>query len=212
MCAVGISTETPTLGTCAVPCGSGRAREAATALQGTGLAGVRGHARSHKVASWARLRLANGSGGWRSCSRLAQGLLNARYLRGSLWERASPRSSHRVAGHRPCRCSRACPTKVASWARLHLANGSGGWRSCSRRAQRSVLARSPVGAGEPAKQPPRCRAPALPVFAGMPHKGRVLGQIALGERQRRVAQLLKACSTLGTCAVQSPVGAGEPAK
>ena len=107
---------------------------------------------------------------------------NARNLRGSLWERTSPRSSHRVAGHRPCRCSRACPLPQGSRQLLEIEQDSCSQRSrpgpdCAWRtaaaggggavAQRSVLARS-VGAGEPAKQPPHCRAPALPVFAGMP--------------------------------------------
>ena len=107
---------------------------------------------------------------------------NARNLRGSLWERASPRSSHRIAGHRPCRCSRACPLPQGSRQLLEIEQDSCSQRSrpgpdCAWRtaaaggggavAQRSVLARS-VGAGEPAKQPPRCKAPALPVFADMP--------------------------------------------
>ncbi len=65
-------------------CGSGRAREADDAVDGTGFAGVRGHARSHSFSVNSK---------------------PAQYL----FERARPRSRRRGGWHRLCRCSRACP-------------------------------------------------------------------------------------------------------
>jgi len=103
------------------PCGSGHAREASDAVDGTGCAGVRGRARSHRY------------------SALLQ-------LVGSLWERVYPRSKRRGGWHRLCRCSRARPLPQV-------------WRIAS-------AGGVPVGAGLPAKQATRWKAPAAPVFAG----------------------------------------------
>ncbi|PJI72449.1 hypothetical protein CSW00_18860 [Pseudomonas asiatica] len=65
-------------------CGSGRAREAGAAVDGTGCAGVRGHARSHRY----------------------RGISSATP---ALWERVYPRSRRRGGWHRLCRCSRVNP-------------------------------------------------------------------------------------------------------
>ncbi|SPO61827.1 exported protein of unknown function, partial [Pseudomonas inefficax] len=65
-------------------CGSGHAREAGDAVDGTGYAGVRGRARSHGYSTF--LQLAR-----------------------SLWERVYPRSRRRGGWHRLRRCSRVNP-------------------------------------------------------------------------------------------------------
>jgi len=69
---------------CRGRCGSGHAREAGGAVDGTGWAGVRGRARSHRYSVFLQLT-------------------------GSLWEQACPRSRRRGGWHRLGRCSRARP-------------------------------------------------------------------------------------------------------
>ncbi|AJG13665.1 hypothetical protein RK21_02157 [Pseudomonas plecoglossicida] len=69
-------------------------------------------------------------------------------LVGPLWERACPRSRRRGGWHRLRRCSRVNPLPQVQ--RIPSAGGA------------------PVGAGSPAKQATRWRAPATPVFAGAP--------------------------------------------
>ncbi len=144
------------------PCGSGHAREAGDAVDGTGCAGVRGRARSHRYGAflqlvgtlWERVHpRSRHCGGWhrlRRCSRVNP-LPQVRHIPsagGPLWERACPRSRQCGGWHRLRRCSRVNP--LPQVRRIPSAGGA------------------PVGAGMPAKQATRCMAPAAPVFAGKP--------------------------------------------
>ncbi len=105
-------------------CGSGFTREEANAVAGTGCAGVRGHARSHRVIT---------------------GLGAAGYL----WERVHPRRSQRGGWHRLRRCSRARPLPQGH----HWAGGCGvpvGAGSPAKKPTRWLAPAAPVFAGTPA--------------------------------------------------------------
>ena len=107
-----------------VPCGSGFSREESNAVHGTGYAGVRGHARSHRVLRQPKeCAIPVGAGapaknptrcmapatpvfaGMPAPTGCSGSSRNAPYL----WERARPRRIQRGAWHRLRRCSRACP-------------------------------------------------------------------------------------------------------
>ncbi len=105
-------------------CGSGQAREEVNAVAGTGCAGVRGHARSHRAIT---------------------GLGAAGYL----WERVHPRRSQRGDWHRLRRCSRARPLPQGH----HWAGGCGvpvGAGSPAKKPARWLAPAAPVFAGMPA--------------------------------------------------------------
>ncbi len=138
-------------------CGSGQAREAGDAVSGTGCAGVRGHARSHRgsALAWS---------GRRTCSSncLSQNLKPARFTcrSGQAREAGDAVSGTGCAG-------------VRGHARSHRGSALAwsGRRTCRSNClsqNLKSLRDSPVGAGKPAKQATRCLAPAAPVFAGMP--------------------------------------------
>ncbi len=106
-------------------CGSGYAREAGDAEDGTGFAGVRGRGRSHRC---------------RVSSKPAQ----------YLWERACPRSRRRYGWHRLCRCSRACPDASQSSDLGLLRSPSLASQAPTGTAQASRLSRSLWEPGLPA--------------------------------------------------------------
>ncbi len=143
-------------------CGSGFTREAGDAVDGTGYAGVRGRARSHRYGAFLQLA-------------------------GSLWERACPRSRRRGDGTgyagirgraRSHRYGAFLQLMGPLWERVHpRSRRRGGGTGCAgvRGRARShrygaflQLTGDSVGAGLPAKQATRWMAPATPVFAGAP--------------------------------------------
>ncbi|AJG13168.1 hypothetical protein RK21_01660 [Pseudomonas plecoglossicida] len=106
------------------PSGSGHAREAGDAVEGTGWAGVRGRARSHRYGAFLQLV-------------------------GSLWERVYPRSRRCGGWHRLRRCSRARPLPQV-W-RIPSAGGVPvGAGSPAKQAMRWMAPAAPVFAGAPA--------------------------------------------------------------
>ncbi len=106
------------------PCGSGHAREAGDTVDGTGCAGVRGRARSHRYGAFLQLM-------------------------GPLWERVHPRSRRRGGWHRLRRCSRARPLPQV-W-RIPSADGAPvGAGSPAKQATRWMAPAAPVFAGKPA--------------------------------------------------------------
>ncbi len=104
-------------------CGSGFTREEANAVAGTGCAGVRGHARSHRVIT---------------------GLGAAGYL----WERVHPRRSQRGGWHRLRRCSRARSHRLIT--RLGCCGVPVGAGSPAKKPARWLAPAAPVFAGMPA--------------------------------------------------------------
>ncbi len=105
-------------------CGSGHAREAGDAVDGTGYAGVRGRARSHRYGVFLQLA-------------------------GSLWERVYPRSRRRGGWHRLRRCSRARPLPQV-WRIPSAGGGPVGAGLPAKQATRLMAPAAPVIAGAPA--------------------------------------------------------------
>ncbi len=138
-------------------CGSGLAREVGDAVSGTGCAGVRGHARSHRGSALA----------W-SCRRTCRSNCLSQNLK-SL--RDSP-----VGAGKPAKQGTRCLAPAAPvFAGMPAPTGPALAWSCRRTCRSNCLSQnlkslrdSPVGAGKPAKQATRCLAPAAPVFAGTP--------------------------------------------
>ncbi len=178
-------------------CGSGLAREADDAVDGTGFAGVRGQARSYRI---------------------VQTPAPAPYL----WERACPRSRRRGGWHRLCRCSRASPL-LQDCAKPGPSAVPVGAGLPAKQTTRWMAPALPVFAGKPAPtglcKPQFQRrsyrivqnpAPAPYLWERVYPRSRRRGGWHRLCRCSRASPLLQDCANPSSSAV--PVGAGLPAK